>query len=201
MLARHLPHCVFETVVYDDHRRGFVRRGEALSPRNVACLADEVLVLGDLGFLGPDPGAADVWAALGVMFPNGAARALSPVAEDGMDARLRELWRIGRWGAPRSGGASAEALTENLIRLVSPAVRIEPLLLRQVRLSALPAAGPEIEAMVWRHPAMAIHHEDAGALHPEAAKRYRRAFARMDRAQRRAAITAMRDWRGDLNPA
>ena len=197
-LCRHIPDCVIDTLTFDDHKGAFIRFGEVIPLDEIVGTSPEILVLGDLGAVSGKSIVREVWLELGRRLPAGFARVLSPVPESNIDARSREIWQVGRW-ARHPGSGSSEELAEELLRLISPAIRIEPNLLRQVRVAALPHTGPEIEALVWNHPAMEIRQEDAGALRPEIAKRLRQEFALLDREKRRAAILAMRNWRGDLH--
>ena len=197
-LCRHIPDCVIDTLTFDDHKGAFIRSGEVIPLDEIVGTSPEILVLGDLGAVSGKSIVREVWLELGRRLPAGFARVLSPIPESNIDARSREIWQVGRW-ARHPGSGSSEELAEELLRLISPAIRIEPNLLRQVRVAALPHTGPEIEALVWNHPAMEIRQEDAGALRPEIAKRLRQEFALLDREKRRAAILAMRNWRGDLH--
>lgn len=201
VLKRHIPHCVFETVMFDDHTNTFHMAGEEVAIRGIAEIAPDILVLGDLGALSGKATPKAIWLELGRAFSHGRARVLSPISATQLDGSFRDIWRIAGWGRQHSNLETFQALTEELLCLISPAIRIEPQLLRQVRVNALRAAGPEIEALVWNHPAMEIRKEEAGALRPDAAKHLRRAFAGLEKAKRYAAIKAMRDWRGDIHPA
>ena len=201
-LRRHLPHRTLQVVSYDDREGAFFRDGSVFgSPDDVARLAPDLLVLGDLGVTASDETANQTWVALGRSVGHGRARVLSPAPEERFGQALRETWRIADWAGRRRTARAPEDDAQELLQLIAPAIRIEPNLLRQVRVAALPHAGPEVEALVWNDPAMAIRWEDAGALVPRAAKDLRGAFAALNRDKRRKAIRAMRDWRGDLHPA
>jgi formylglycine-generating enzyme required for sulfatase activity len=84
-----------------------------------------------------------------------------------------------------------------LLRLVSPAVRIEPGLLRAVRL-LLPAAqadvGTELDA--WQHPALVGTSAAGATLDPAAAARLRAEFAAEPDDLQRQVLALLRLWRG-----
>ncbi len=114
---------------------------------------DAVLVLGDLG-LGDPAGPQDRWRQFGeALEARGVAIAvLSPRPIDRGAARP---WRVVDWTRP---GPSSAAARDRLLALLAWTVRLEPALLREVRL-CMPASeadlGTELDA--WNHP-QAIRH-------------------------------------------
>ena len=104
-----------------------------------------------------------------------------------------------RTGAPPDNNAppdSLDARAERLLRLVSPAVRIEPGFLRAVRL-LLPAAeadaGTELDA--WQHPAVISAAAAGATLDPQSAARLRADFADEPPELQRQVLALLRVWR------
>ena len=86
-----------------------------------------------------------------------------------------------------------------LLALLAPAIRIEPGLLRAVRLLLGAGADAGTEADVWQHPALAGRASVAATLDPEAASSWREGFdGGSDLGQ--AVLSRIRDWRGGLPP-
>ena len=167
-----------------------------------------VLVLGDLGCL--TARAADEgnpWLDLGrrIAAAGGRPVALLPCPPERCPAALRYLWQLVPWERPRGFAVTdRRALRERakrLLRLVSPAVRIEPGFLRAVRLSlGADEADTGTEADVWQHPAIASTHSDAATLDPKYAKELRAAFAAEPTDRQRQVLALLRVWRGPLPP-
>lgn len=159
-----------------------------------------VLVLGDLGCLG---GNEDVWRSLGggLAETGGRAVALLPAPLSRCPRPLRRLWRVIPWERPR-GTASHDrdalrARAERLLRLVSPAVRVEPGLLRAVRLM-LDDADAGTEADVWRHPVVTSTSSVAASLDPKAAKALQADFSAEQPALQTAVLGQLRQWHAPL---
>jgi formylglycine-generating enzyme required for sulfatase activity len=119
---------------------------------------------------------------------------------------LGQHWQMISWGRFR-GPAVADPLqlrrrAERLLRLVSPAVRIEPGFLRAVRLLLPPEeADAATEADVWQHPAVTSTSIDGATLDPAQAALLRAAFARdaeQDPQLHRRVLALLRLWRGHL---
>ena len=128
--------------------------------------------------------------------------ALVPGPLERCPARLAEVWRLIPWERPRprDPGDTLELRAERLLRLVSPAVRIEPGLLRAARLLLAPdQADAGTEADVWQHPDL-IGRSAAGAtLNPERAKPLRAEFASQLAPELQAGFAGLlRAWRGYL---
>ena len=144
-----------------------------------------VLVLGDLGCLTARAADEDnPWLDLGRRIAAAGCRpvALLPCPPERCPAVLRRDWQLIPWERPRGSAVTdRRALrerAERLLRLVSPAMRIEPGLLRAVRLTlGADEADAGTESDVWQHPAIASTHSDAATLDPKHAKELRAAFA------------------------
>jgi len=128
------------------------------------------------------------------------ASAQPPVAPAAADASAPDQ-TLGRDPAAADLGEGLAALlrsrAERLLRLVSPAVRIEPGFLRAVRL-LLPAAqadvGTELDA--WQHPALVGASAAGATLDPAAAARLRAEFVTEPEDLQRRVLRLLRLWRG-----
>ena len=164
-----------------------------------------VLVLGDLGCL--TDGNLEVrnfWLGFGRQLADAGCQptALLPCPPQRCDKALRDLWRLLPWARPSGSAADPQQRwqrAERLLRLVSPALRIEPGLLRAVRL-LLPTdeADSGTESDVWQHPALTSDSAAAATLAPDKAKEYRAAFATEPEALQRRVLAVLRQWRGPL---
>ncbi|MEL6105997.1 MAG: formylglycine-generating enzyme family protein, partial [Planctomycetota bacterium] len=119
-----------------------------------------VLVLGDLGVLDRrQSGTVDSWVAFGERLRRRQLRmvALVPCHPSRIPDRLQRVWDVLPWDrstlqvAPLTDEGAAEVI-ERLFTLLSFAVKVEPHLLRRVRL-ALPESSshPELESLIWQH--------------------------------------------------
>ena len=166
--------------------------------------ASLIVVLGDLGCLARDgANARRVWRALGARWRAGGCRlvALMPGPPVLGAETLRPYFTVLPWERPRGSApqdrAARGAAVERLLRLLSPAVRIEPGLLRAVRLS-LGAEAPDAgaEAEFWQNPAVASRSSVAATLDAKAAAQLRSQFDREPAQAREAALACLRAWRG-----
>lgn len=165
-----------------------------------------VLVLGDLG--GLTARAADEdnpWLALGrrIVAAGGRPVALLPYPPERCPTALRSVWQLVPWERPRgptvTDRRALRERAERLLRLVSPAIRIEPGFLRAARLSlGVDEADAGTESDVWQHPAIASTHSDAATLDPKYAKEWRAAFAAEPPDRQRRILALLRVWRGPL---
>ncbi len=164
-----------------------------------------VLVLGDLGCLaGARAELCERWLHFGrdLRAAGRVPVALVPGPLEWCPARLADVWRLIPWERPRprDPADTLELRAERLLRLVSPAVRIEPGLLRAARLLLPPnQADAGTEADVWQHPDL-IGRSAAGAtLNPERAKSLRAEFASRIEPELQARFAGLlRAWRGYL---
>jgi formylglycine-generating enzyme required for sulfatase activity len=173
------------------------------SPYRVPPPGGVVLVLGDLGSL-DDDGAESRrrWRALGHRLASAGCRAaaLLPCPLSRCPGDLTRFWQVLPWERRSSTAAQDEASlrqrAERLLRLVSPAVRIEPGFLRAVRRVLGPdRADAGTEADVWQHPALSSCSSVAASLRPDAAKELRAEFAKEPQEIQRAVLELLRCWR------
>ncbi len=143
--------------------------------------AAPVLALSDLGLAGSEEDR-DAWSRLGRRLQRAGHRlsALVPVPPSRWTSRMSRLWHPRFWDRGRAvadklGDEQLQGRAKRLLRLLSMAVRIEPGLLRAVRL-LLPQheadAGTEIDA--WAHPAVRDCSAVALTIDPEITQGWRR---------------------------
>ncbi len=164
-----------------------------------------VLVLGDLGCLFvARTDLCEHWLRFGVDLRAAGCTpvALIPGPVERCPDSLARVWHLIPWERPRprDPADSPAARAKRLLRLVSPAVRIELGLLRAARLLLKPfEADAGTEADVWQHPDL-IGRSAAGAtLTPERARQLRAEFAtRIDPALQARFAALLRCWRGYL---
>lgn len=146
-----------------------------------------VLILSDLGLLeAEDSPLRARWLRFGHRLAAAglAPLVLAPLSPGQIDQELAAVFaivpwnRAGRLARRRPGGAAPTAAVQRLLGLLSPAVRIEPGLLRALR-HWLPAAEYDsgCEAAFWHHPDVQVS-PLACAIRPEALESHRAAFRR-----------------------
>jgi formylglycine-generating enzyme required for sulfatase activity len=142
-----------------------------------------VLALGDLGCLAVQGSVLrQRWQDIGLELLEAGCHplALFPAPAARCPPELAKVWRVIPWERPRltdDGDRLAER-AERLLRLVAPASRIEPGLLRAARL-LLPAdqADASTEADVWQHPSLISDSAAGATLSPTEAQKLRLAFS------------------------
>lgn len=168
-----------------------------------------VLVLGDLGCLARQGEKVQrLWMQWGhhLREQNIPAVALVPAKLSDVPSDLACVWTIVRWGvaAPVSDERVSElqmSPVEQLLTLLSPAVRIEPGLLRAVR-CLLPEGrhDPGLEARVWQDAAIASQHSVAASWDARARETYGAHFAKQPEALRSEVLELIQSWRVNLSP-
>ena len=159
-----------------------------------------VVVLGDLGCLAR--GGADLrrhWLAMGQRLAADGCRtlALTP-APEGCPEALRRYWTPLPWErlASVADPETRQAQAQRLITLASPALRVEPGLLRELR--RLIGADAGAESAFWQEPAVIGKSSVAATLSAAEAQQRREAFAQDDLKEQ--ALALLRDWRAGLPP-
>ena len=166
-----------------------------------------VIVLGDLGCLAKEGGKLTrAWQAFGQRLAEHGCRliALTPTPasrrEDG-------LWQSIPWdsqfGCGPRGAKDCDRQAERLLMLLSPATRIEPGLLRAIRLLLQPMdADAGTEADVWQSEDLISKSNVAATLDPKAGKRLRAAFAKFgDETLKKQVLDTIKVWRSRLPDA
>jgi formylglycine-generating enzyme required for sulfatase activity len=166
-----------------------------------------VLALTDLGLTSTPAGRT--WRRFGrrLRRAGNPITALVPLPPSRWTQELSRLWQPHYWdrGRAGSGRCSNEELSERaerLLRLVSIANRVEPGLLRAVRL-LLPQgqADAGTEADVWRHPAARSRSSVAMTIDPKAADRWRQELQQEPIELRRRLLALLEAWHACLNRA
>ena len=163
-----------------------------------------ILVLGDLGCLSRETDDVRVWQRLGMEWRAAGCRpvVLSPCWPLHNAGFLQFYFSVLPWERPRGLAAQDTAArrsgVQRLLRLLSPAVRIEPALLRAVRLSLgadAPDAGAEAE--FWQRTELTSRSSVAASLDAKAAVYLRDQFGLDTVSARRSALACLRSWRAD----
>ena len=173
-------------------KRGTARQYAAPPPGTL------VIAVTDLGLLTLEAEQKH-WLRLGKQLIRGQCRplALLPADAPPVDAVLGRYWQSVTWGKSRIAiTADAQAMLERLLVLVSPATRIEPGFLRQVR--QLIGADASVEAAFWQHPGLATRSSVAAALDTKVAKEKRAEFDAEEPHLRNQVLTLLRGWRTHL---
>jgi formylglycine-generating enzyme required for sulfatase activity len=166
---------------------------------------DRLLALTDLGVYAT-PAEQQTWQRLGRRLNDNGVRlaALVPCPRNRWKKSISTVWHAVDWGAPGRAGAAAgvphTALkytqrAEQLLTLLSATLRIEPGLLRELRLN-LPQheADPGTEADAWLHPSIMERSYEGCWIEPLAAQKWREEYASLPQAYQRAAKEAIRRW-------
>ena len=171
-----------------------------------------VLVFSDLGALSFNPQQqVRTWLNIGASCARHDCRLVAciPCHPHDCDPRLRSLFVMEPWESLRHvhRQSLADRITqaEYLLKLLSPAIRIEPGLLRAVRRSMARFDRPmdaSIEAVAWQHPA--IREPSSVAATPDAGQRrtWLQEFARDDgpcSEERGMVLSLIRSWRSHLS--
>ncbi len=153
------------------------------------------LVLSDLGALHSGVAAQEWCQAIRALCTQGPGPVLlSPVhrvAGVGPSACLP--WDLS--GAERQ---RAKTLVERLLVLVSPAIRVEPGLLREVRRQCLKTAGVHTELLAWNHPHVLGTWSVAMAILPEHLQHCRSQFLELPMAEQQRALELLHEWHESL---
>jgi len=160
-----------------------------------------VIACSDMGI----GGAEDVrkfWLDLGQRLLDHRCRpiALLPTSSIADDPELKRVWSLLAWDCkshPSSPDEQAEQL-EHLKVLLSPAVRIDPSFLREVR--SLIGADASIESRFLQCPELKSSCCVAASFEAEEARQLRVRFEDKDAAMRRTVLESLRYWRGHLAP-
>ena len=146
-----------------------------------------VVVLGDLGCLdGDGTRSRELWIERGRRYREHGNRpvALVPCDPAAVPEELTRYWTIIPWEVTVASGTAALSAEEaaqvadQILTLLSFALRVEPWLIREVR-RLLPEGRRDagIESRVWQHEAFQSRHCEAASFQPEAAQDLRSKIA------------------------
>ena len=145
-----------------------------------------VLALTDLGLLGDADGygttdsGIEFWSHWGSELRKRGHRtiAFSPIPIEAPTTELVSSWQVVPWASGRTIQSAGDRPTltttreaaDRVLRLLSMAIRIEPGLLRAVRLLVPSArANPAVESLVWNDPRITDRHPIAATMEPSVA--------------------------------
>ena len=162
----------------------------------------QVLVLGDIGCLSNNRKTWHHWVRWARQATDRGCElmALVPCAVRRIPTQLQDLFAVQSWQIEATTEVKDEQhrqrLVEKILTLASPAVRLEPGLLRDLR-SLLPeAAEVSLEADVWSSSLLSSNHPVAATIDRQIARReLRPKFESLPIALRRKALAVIRDWR------
>lgn len=169
-LRRLLPEASLEICAGADPKDliSFTPSGDAVDFRVQA--ASTVLVLGDLGTLDVhNRNLTRRWLQWGGRLRDAGCHrlALVPCCEAQFSGPMRRLFRVVSWQRNRRTSLPRQLrkrMLDRLMAMLSPALRIEPGLLRAVRRLLPDAVDVSLEAGVWQHQAVTSQHCTAASL-------------------------------------
>ncbi|OQX09233.1 MAG: hypothetical protein BWK73_23315 [Thiothrix lacustris] len=170
-----------------------------------------VVIFSDLGALSLNPhGQVASWLAIGQMLERAGCLAVVflPCDPGLCDARLKMLFRLETFtdshlNTPLPSGAERQRQASLLLDAVSPVIRLEPGLLRQMRL-AMAQHGQQwqmdtaVESLVWQHGDIQERHSVAASWNRDARKQRLQRFAQLSPEERNTALDVIRQWRQPL---
>lgn len=160
-----------------------------------------ILVLGDLGCLSRDSNFWRQWYYWGQeqRRHGNHLMALVPCGVKRIAPALHDLFSVESWQSERlavDDPALRDDLVEQLLVLASPAIRLEPGLLRDLRFLLPNASDGSLEVDVWNSPLMAGCHPDAATIDRDIArKQLLPKFDRLPKELRQDALNCLRRWR------
>ena len=173
-----------------------------------------VIILSDLGALSQNPEAQiQTWINLGVKLQRSGCKAIvfMPCSPSLCDKQLKNLFVLETLAEPRQDPSKGKALihqqdqiqTELLLDVLSPVIRLEPGLLRQMRLE-MAVHGKQwkmdaaIESLAWQHSDLQEPQSVAASWHPEARANRLQRFAQLSLEERGTALNIIKQWRQPL---
>lgn len=171
-----------------------------------------VFILSDLGALSDKPEQQiKTWLVLGQAIQRVGARAIVLLPCDPVvcDQRLGAYFTLQLFDVSASNRqvtviSDYQRAIENLLTVLSPVIRLEPGLLRQMRLSMRQHGrawqiDAVVEARLWQHPAIQDGHSVAASWQRDARQDYLKKFTVLSEAERITALEVIRQWRQPLS--
>lgn len=170
-----------------------------------------VLVLSDLGALAyQNAQQIDTWLKLGRRLQHKQCKvvALLPCERERVDPRLQTLYQCISWQGEEEWESKAqqsrEEQQERFLNILSPSIRVEPSLIREMRIAMykhgeqwqIPA---DIESLVWQHPDLEEKHSVAASWSSNARKQRLQHFSDFSDEEKNTALAIIRKWRGELS--
>lgn len=158
-----------------------------------------LLVLGDLGlFAGLSVLAWWRMLAREFVFSGGTAHVLLPESPESVPTALVGPWVLHSWEKCAELMPSRPDMADKLLTLASPAIRLEPGLLRAIRIRVAQEACVRDEIAVWADRALSSRSVEAATFEPEAREYYLRRFEGLaieDPTLVKASLAELRAWR------
>ena len=174
---------------------------EEYKPYELPPPGSHVVVLSDLGCLDSSAGEWHAWLRWGRMMHDRGCRlqALVPCPESRIVGPLRQLYSIQTWQRPTTAvvdeNRRAELLRKMFV-LASPAVRVEPELLRELRSLIPEAQDASLEADFWNHHWLSSNHPTAATIDIRQANNVLRPeFEQLPSDLRKEVLKCIRRWR------
>lgn len=166
-----------------------------------------VLVLSDLGALQQQGRSEQDWLRLGRLLQHQHNRliALLPCQMQAVSPALRRVFAcVSAEIADIATEEQEQAQAELLLTVLAPCIRLEPSLVRDMRLKLAVLgerwqSAASIESRVWQHAALAELNSVAASWNTEARKQYLQAFEALSDAEKNIALATIRSWRGALS--
>ncbi|MDQ5770733.1 uracil-DNA glycosylase [Thiothrix subterranea] len=167
-----------------------------------------VLVFSDLGALSENPAEqVAMWLRIGAILQRMGCKliAVVPCHPEACDPRLRVLFNLEPWEPLRQldkwNNASRREKAGKLLHLLAPAIRLEPGLLRSVRLAVAQYGynfDASVEAAVWQHPDMLELSSVAATPNPAARSLWLERFSLLPDPLKQTVLDIIRQWRSPL---
>ncbi|BCG65537.1 MAG: formylglycine-generating enzyme [Methyloprofundus sp.] len=169
-----------------------------------------VVILSDLACLNANNAQQlQTWLILGRQLQRQQCKVvvLLPCAIERCDPRCKNLFQLVSWQASsdvQTGCTEPLQQVEYLLTALAPCIRMEPSLIRQMRLAL--AGNPEctqyqalpieIEALFWQHTAIQDRHSVAATWVAAKRKYYLHEFAQLPAQEQKTALAVIKAWRG-----
>ena len=168
----------------------------------------QVLVLGDLGCLSGSSRIWKQWLAWGHDLRRHGCRlmALIPFALDQLPAAIQRTFVVQSWQSTTQREKLSEGnrrkLLQQLFVLASPAIRVEPGLLRDLRMLLPKATHLSLESDFWDHEFLSSNHPTAATINARVAnEELRPRFEQLSADLRKRVLECIRRWRLHIKAA
>ncbi len=167
-----------------------------------------VVVFSDLGALSENAGSqVERWLAIARLLQQQGCKLLAviPCHVDLCDPRLQALYTLLPWETQRQqinqDLATLRTQADQLLTLLAPVVRLEPELLRSVRIALFRNGihfNASVEALVWQHADLLEPSSVAATFSSAARKRWLSEFKDVPEAVKQTVLDTIRPWRASL---
>ncbi len=181
------------------------RRGAEVQQFELPPPSSLVLVLGDLGWLAAPTAWWQCWRKWGERLRMHGCRlqALVPFSVKQLPPVLQELFSAQSWQPDRQAYVADRgkraSLVNDIITLAAPTLRLEPGLMRGLRMLVPGAGDASLEVDVWNSPLLSSNHPVATTIDRQVVReQLRDQFTALPPETRRAALKCIRDWRTNI---